>query len=138
MDKQKFLLAIWLDLFWEIFHSIGKPFAFFIHYQPKALKMSCRKFLAPKLYLYLRPYRQNTGHKHFSHVLTVASFASVTPLHCKCSRNYSACFGKNVACCTQEKYFSNTLGTVTYALVQHSGWRMNQNLGSEKWSHDIF
>jgi hypothetical protein len=23
-------------------------------------------------------------------------------------------------------------------LVQHSGWRMNQNLGSEKWSHDIF
>jgi len=54
------------SLFWEMFASIGKPFTSFIHRQPKALKMSCSKFSAPKIYLYLRSYRQNTVHKFFS------------------------------------------------------------------------
>jgi hypothetical protein len=61
-------------------------------------------------YLDLRPYSQNTVHEIFSRVLTVASVAILMPRHFKCSRNYSACFSKNVTGCTQEKYFSNTQG----------------------------
>ena len=55
--------CIWPHLFWEIFASIGKPFAFFIRRQPKALKRSCSK--SPVPILYLRPYCQNTFLKCF-------------------------------------------------------------------------
>jgi hypothetical protein len=118
--------CIWPHLFWEIFASIAKPFAFFIHRQPKVLKMSYSKSLVPKLYLYLRPYRQNTVHGLFLSVLTVGSYSILTPLHHKCSRNYLPYFGKNMTSCTQEKYLSDTWGTVTFALVQHSRWRVDQ------------
>jgi hypothetical protein len=43
----------------------------------------------------------------FSPVVTVASFAILIPLRWKCSKSYSAYFGKNAMCCTQEKYFPN-------------------------------
>jgi hypothetical protein len=76
--------------------------------------MSCSKSSLPKLYLDIRPYSQNTFHKLFSRVMTVASFALLTSLHRKCSKRYSAYFGKNMTCCTQDKYFPNTQGNCHY------------------------
>jgi hypothetical protein len=77
---------------------------------PKSLNMSCSKLSAPKLYLDLRPYSQNTVHKLFSRVVTVASFAILILLRLKCSSNCSAYFDKNVTYCTQENYFRNIQG----------------------------
>lgn len=77
---------------------------------PKSLNMSCSKSSVPKLYLDLQPYSQNTVHKLFSQVVTVASAAILIPLCHKCNKSYSAYFGKNMTCHTQEIYFSNTQG----------------------------
>jgi hypothetical protein len=77
---------------------------------PKSLNMNCSKSSAPKLYLDLRPYSQNTVHKLFSRVVTVTSFKILIPLHRRCSKSYLSYFGKNVTCCTEEKYFSSTQG----------------------------
>jgi hypothetical protein len=76
----------------------------------QSLNLSCNKSSAPKLYLDLRPYSQNTVHKFFSRVVTVAFFTILLPLHRKCSKSCLAYFDKNVTCCTKEKYFSNTQG----------------------------
>jgi hypothetical protein len=64
----------------------------------------------PKLYLDLQSYTRGTVRELFSQVLTVASFAIFIPLRCRCSRNYSPWFGKNVTCWTQERYSPSTQG----------------------------
>ena len=69
--------------------------------------MSCSKSSEPNFILISDLNSQNTFHEIFWRVLTVTSFAILIPRHFKCSRNYSACFSKNVKCCIQEKYFSN-------------------------------
>jgi hypothetical protein len=77
------------------------------------------KSSAPKLYLHLQPYSQNTVHK----LSTVDFFAILIPLRCKCRKSYSAYFDKKETCHTQEKYSKKRRETVAFAL----GWRVESD-----------
>jgi len=98
VDQQKFLLLFWSHLVWQML-----DFASFIHLLSKSLNMRCMKSSTPKLYLDLRPYSQNTIHKHFSQVLTVASIVILIPLHRKRSKSYSPYLGKKMTRYTHKK-----------------------------------
>jgi hypothetical protein len=78
--------------------------------------MRCMKSSAPKLYLDLRPYRQNTIHKHFSRVFTVASIVILIPLHRKRSKSYSPYLGRKMARYTQNNTFQIHRVTAYFAL----------------------
>jgi len=77
--------------------QIGKSFTFLIRRLPKSLNMSCSKFLAPKFYLDLILYCQNTVHRLLSRHLSAAFLAILIPLRRKCSKGFSAYFGKNLS-----------------------------------------
>lgn len=112
---------------WHIYLILlYKPFV--IQHLPKSFNMSCSNSLDPKLYLDLWPHSQNALHKRISWILTVDYFVILIPLCQKCWRNYSAYFGNNMTCCTQEKYSSNTWGNCYFCtgttLLMEGGIRL--------------
>lgn len=96
----------------------------------KVLQHDLQQILSPQTLSWSLILSQNTVHKLFSWVWTVASFVILVPLHCKCGRSYSVYFDKNVTCCTQEKCFWNTQGNcpLHWYNTQDGGWNQTEVL----------
>jgi hypothetical protein len=116
VDQRKFLLSSWSHLCWQMLDLNRQTLCFFIYFLSTSLNMRFMKSLAPKLYLDLQPYSQNTIHKHFSRVFTVASIAILIPLHRKRSKSYSAYLGKKMTRYTQDNTFQIHRVTVYFTL----------------------